>query len=88
MNQFASIHDLLPVLPEITLACGAMLMLMVGAFAGEASARVVNGWSVLILIAVGAIIVWLPAGAASEAGVRKGHVLVLEKADAPSCLVA
>jgi NADH-quinone oxidoreductase subunit N len=62
MNQFASIHDLLPVLPEITLACGAMLMLMVGAFAGEASARVVNGWSVLILIAVGAIIVWLPAG--------------------------
>jgi NADH-quinone oxidoreductase subunit N len=62
MNQFASIHDLLPVLPEITLACGAMLMLMVGAFAGEGSARIVNGWSVIILIAVGAIIVWLPAG--------------------------
>jgi NADH-quinone oxidoreductase subunit N len=62
MNQLTNIHDLLPVLPEITLACGAMLMLMVGAFAGEASARVVNGWSVLILIAVGAIIVALPTG--------------------------
>jgi NADH-quinone oxidoreductase subunit N len=62
MNQYNNIHDLLPVLPEIALACGAMVMLMVGAFAGEGSSRVVNGLCVIILIAVGALVLWLPAG--------------------------
>jgi NADH-quinone oxidoreductase subunit N len=62
MNQLTTIRDLLPVLPEIALACGAMLMLMVGAFAGERSARIVNGWSVIILIAVAGLLLWLPAG--------------------------
>jgi NADH-quinone oxidoreductase subunit N len=62
MNQFASMHDLLPVLPEIVLACGAMLTLMVGAFAGESSARGVNGLCVAILILVAIIEVLLPSG--------------------------
>jgi len=62
MNQFASMHDLLPVLPEIVLACGAMFVLMVGAFAGEASGRGVNGLCVAILIVVAIIEVMLPAG--------------------------
>jgi NADH-quinone oxidoreductase subunit N len=62
MNQMTNIHDLLPVLPEIALACGAMLMLMLGAVAGEGSARFVNGLCVLLLIAVGGLVLWLPAG--------------------------
>jgi NADH-quinone oxidoreductase subunit N len=62
MNQFASMHDLLPVLPEIVLACGAMFVLMVGAFAGETSARGANGLCVAILILVVIIELMLPAG--------------------------
>jgi NADH-quinone oxidoreductase subunit N len=62
MNQYNNIHDLLPVLPEIALACGAMVMLMVGAFAGEGSSRFVNGLCVIILIAVGGLVLWLPSG--------------------------
>jgi NADH-quinone oxidoreductase subunit N len=62
MNQMTNIHDLLPVLPEIALACGAMLMLMLGAVAGEGSARFVNGLCVILLIAVGGLVLWLPAG--------------------------
>jgi NADH-quinone oxidoreductase subunit N len=62
MNQLTNIHDLLPVLPEIVLACGAMFVLMVGAFAGEGSARGVNGLCVAILILVAIIELLLPAG--------------------------
>jgi NADH-quinone oxidoreductase subunit N len=54
------IRDLLPVAPEIALACGAMLLLMFGVFRGEQSARPVNWLSILILIAAGALIAWLP----------------------------
>jgi len=62
MNQLTNIHDLLPVLPEIVLACGAMFVLMVGAFAGEGSGRGVNGLCVAILILVAIIELLLPAG--------------------------
>jgi NADH-quinone oxidoreductase subunit N len=62
MNQMTNLHDLLPVLPEVALACSAMLMLILGAMAGEGSARFVNGLCVLLLIAVGGLVLWLPAG--------------------------
>ena len=53
----------MPLLPEIVLACGAMVMLMVGVIGGERSAPAVNGWCIGVLVLVaGAIIAWVPAG--------------------------
>ena len=62
MNQAFVFRDLLPVLPEIVLAVGAMVLLMVGAFRGEGNAPMVSWLSIALLVAVGAILVWLPAG--------------------------
>jgi NADH-quinone oxidoreductase subunit N len=44
--------DFLPALPEIALACGAMVLLLVGVFRGEASTRLVSWLSVLVLIGI------------------------------------
>ncbi len=62
MNETTQLSGLLPVLPEIALAIGAMLMLMLGVAIGERSARLVNGVSILILIGIALLIGWLPAG--------------------------
>src|SRR5262249_20449396 len=62
MNQLSALNDLLPILPELVLACGAMLMLMFGAFVGERSSAMVNGWCVGGLVLAGVALVWLPAG--------------------------
>jgi NADH-quinone oxidoreductase subunit N len=62
MIELSALHDLMPLLPELTLACGAMLMLMFGAFIGERSAAMVNGWCVVVLVLAGAALVWLPPG--------------------------
>jgi NADH-quinone oxidoreductase subunit N len=59
MSQFSA---LLPALPEIVLAVGAMLLLMIGAFRGERSTGLINVLAILILIAAGALVLWLPAG--------------------------
>ena len=55
---------LIPVLPEIVLACAAMLMLMVGVYIvqSERSAAIVNGWCVAMLLLVGGILLAVPAG--------------------------
>jgi len=62
MNTITSVHALQPLLPEIVLAIGAMTLLMLSVFAGERSARFVNSLCILLLIGIGALIVWLPAG--------------------------
>jgi len=62
MNQLSALHDLMPLLPELMLACGAMLMLMFGAFIGERSAAMVNGWCVVVLVLAGVALVWLAPG--------------------------
>src|SRR5215471_18006176 len=62
MNEIPALHDLIPILPELTLACGAMLMLMAGVLFGERSAAVVNSWCVIVLVLVGAAVVWVPPG--------------------------
>ncbi len=62
MNETLEFHDLVPALPEIVLAVGAMALLMVGAFRGERSAGAVSWLSILLLVAAGAVVVWLPAG--------------------------
>ena len=42
----------LPALPEIALACAAMLLLLIGVFRGEGSTRLVSWLAVLVLIGV------------------------------------
>jgi NADH-quinone oxidoreductase subunit N len=48
----AAAPDFLPALPEIVLACGAMMLLLIGVFRGEGSTGVVSWLSVLVLICV------------------------------------
>ncbi len=62
MSAFSYLQDYLPVLPEIVLALGAMLLLMAGVALGERSATLVNSTSVILLIGVAVLIVWVPGG--------------------------
>lgn len=50
--------------PELTLAVGGLALLMVGAFSGEKSTRMVSGLSVLLLLAATALAVVGPLGSA------------------------
>jgi NADH-quinone oxidoreductase subunit N len=64
MNQLTQINGLLPILPEIVLACGAMLLLMVGVsiVQSERSSSIVNGWCIGLLALVAGLLLSLPAG--------------------------
>jgi NADH-quinone oxidoreductase subunit N len=62
MNTLTQLSGFAPVLPEIVLAGGAMLMLMAGVMIGEKSAALVNGMSIGVLAVVAACIVMMPAG--------------------------
>jgi NADH-quinone oxidoreductase subunit N len=61
-NEIADVPALLPALPEIVLALGAMLLLMVGVFRGERAIKGIEGAAILLLILTGLIVVFLPAG--------------------------
>jgi NADH-quinone oxidoreductase subunit N len=60
MTETVELPALLPALPEIVLAVGAMLLLMVGAFRGERATPSIDTAAILLLIAAGAVVVWLP----------------------------
>jgi NADH-quinone oxidoreductase subunit N len=64
MNQLTQIPALLPVLPEIVMAVGAMLMLMlgVGAQQSERGSSIVNGFCFAVLVLTAVVIVLQPAG--------------------------
>jgi NADH-quinone oxidoreductase subunit N len=62
MIESAEIPALLPALPEIALAAGAMLLLLAGTFRRASAANAIATAAILLLIATGAIVVWLPAG--------------------------
>ena len=49
MNQLTQISGLLPIMPEIVLAIGAMLLLMARCAQGENSGDVVNGLCIGVL---------------------------------------
>ena len=68
MNDVAALPALLPVLPEIVLALGAMALLMLGAFRGEQTAVAVSWLAIALLVAAGAITLWLPAGTLTTFG--------------------
>src|SRR6266550_1086878 len=55
-------YQLLPVLPEIVLAAGAMVLLMIGAYRGQEITRLVTGLAICLLIVTGVLEWMLPAG--------------------------
>src|SRR5436190_870364 len=61
-------YQLLPVLPELVLAVGAMVLLMIGAFGGAQTTRLVTGLSVCLLVLTGVLELLLPSGKATTFG--------------------
>src|ERR1700710_1504386 len=55
-------YQLLPVLPELVLAGGAMALLMLGAYRGQETTKLVTGLAVGLLVIVGALELLIPAG--------------------------
>src|ERR1700757_1902750 len=58
----ASGYQLLPVMPEIVLALGAMALLMLGAYRGQGTTALVTGLAVCLLVVTGGLELTLPAG--------------------------
>src|SRR6202012_4781564 len=58
----ASGYQLLPVLPEMVLAIGAMALLMLGAYRGQGTTALVTGLAACLLVVVGVLELTLPAG--------------------------
>src|ERR1700736_3949023 len=55
-------YQLLPVLPELVLAAGAMALLMIGAYRGQQATSLVTGLAVCLLVLTGVLELLLPAG--------------------------
>ncbi len=55
-------YQLQPVFPELVLAVGAMVLLMLGAFRGEGATRLITSLAVCLLVLTGALELMLPAG--------------------------
>ncbi|MHC2334349.1 NADH-quinone oxidoreductase subunit NuoN [Bradyrhizobium sp. USDA 4454] len=55
-------YQLQPVLPELVLAVGAMVLLMIGAYRGQGTTRLVTALAVCLLVLTGVLELWLPAG--------------------------
>jgi NADH-quinone oxidoreductase subunit N len=61
-------YQLLPVLPELVLAAGAMVLLMIGAYRGIRATNLVTGLSICLLVLTGVLELLLPAGKATTFG--------------------
>src|SRR5215475_2320830 len=61
-------YQLQPVLPELVLAVGAMALLMLGAYRGPGTTRLVTGLSVCLLVVAGILELMLPSGRLSTFG--------------------
>src|SRR5258707_8348672 len=55
-------YQLQPVLPELVLAVGAMVLLMIGAYRGQGATRLVTTLAVCLLVVTGVLELLLPAG--------------------------
>jgi len=62
MNHVTDLQTLVPMLPEIVLALGAMAMLMLGVVLGDRTSSVINGICVGVLALVFVFLLSLPAG--------------------------
>jgi NADH-quinone oxidoreductase subunit N len=68
MNETFQFAALMPILPEIGLAVGAMILLMLGAIAGERTLNASVALSVLLLAIVGYFVATLPPAKAALGG--------------------
>ncbi|MFG1398520.1 NADH-quinone oxidoreductase subunit NuoN [Roseixanthobacter pseudopolyaromaticivorans] len=64
----SSLPPLGAVLPEVTLAVSAIVLLLVGAIRGEAAANLVNGLAIAVLAAAGILVLIAPHAAISAFG--------------------
>jgi NADH-quinone oxidoreductase subunit N len=55
-------YQLLPVLPELVLAAGAMALLMLGAYRGQQTTSLVTGLAIALLVLTGVLELLLPGG--------------------------
>jgi NADH-quinone oxidoreductase subunit N len=55
-------YQLLPVLPELLLLTGAMVLLMIGAYGGQRTTGLITALAVVLLVATGAAELMLPKG--------------------------
>jgi NADH-quinone oxidoreductase subunit N len=62
MPEPGQVPAFLPVLPELLLVVGAMVLLMLGAYRGERSAHVVYGAAIGLLVVDVIVVLMLPAG--------------------------
>jgi len=62
MNFQSAGYQLLPVLPELVLATGAMVLLMLGAYRGQDTTRTVTWLAIALLVVTGVLELMLPAG--------------------------
>ncbi|MBB1092204.1 NADH-quinone oxidoreductase subunit NuoN [Rhodopseudomonas palustris] len=62
MNYEIAGYSLQPIMPELVLVIGAMLLLMLGAYRGERTTGLITTLAVLLLVATGALELMLPAG--------------------------
>ena len=61
-------YQLQPVLPELVLAAGTLALLMLGAFRGQGTTRLVTGLAVCLLALTGVLVLMLPSGRLSTFG--------------------
>jgi len=62
MNTVLSVTSLVPLLPEIVLGIGALVLLMIGVFSSERAFVFVDVASIVLLVAAGVIVLLLPEG--------------------------
>src|ERR1700761_7628706 len=55
-------YQLMPALPELVLAIGAMVLLMIGAYRGQQTTALVTVLAICLLVVVGVLELMLPAG--------------------------
>jgi len=55
-------YQLLPVLPELVLAVGAMVLLMLGAYRGPQTTALITGLAIALLVVTGVLELMLPVG--------------------------
>jgi NADH-quinone oxidoreductase subunit N len=61
-------YQLLPVVPELVLAVGAMVLLLLGAYRGQGTTSLISALAVCLLIVTGVLELTLPAGKVSSFG--------------------
>jgi NADH-quinone oxidoreductase subunit N len=64
----ATFPPLVPVLPELLLAVGAMALLMLGAFRGRRMLHVISGLAIALLLFAAVMVIYLPAGTLTTFG--------------------